>query len=261
MKIAHISDLHIVAEGLTSGVAPMAENLVKVVARLNELAPDLVLISGDIANDGALADVKRAAKILAALDAPYYIVPGNHDSRAALRGGLPAAALPTAENTHLSYVLDLPKLRILALDSSDPDAPNGRICATRAAWLEAALAVSDKPALIFMHHPPLKFSVEETDKPPLEGAGLLGAVVARHPHIERILCGHIHVFAQAMWQGQLVCVAPSTGMRLNWHPAAIEASSFMLSPPAFLWHMYNDDGVMITHAFTLDDLDGPFGFF
>jgi len=260
MKIAQISDLHVVAEGKTLGVAPMAENLEKVVAHINGLGPDVVLVSGDISDTGSLADVERAAGILAGLDVPYYVTPGNHDVREALQQGLPTAVLPAHESGHLSYAIDLPNLRILALDSTDPDAHNGRICAARAAWVARELESSAKPTLIFMHHPPLKFAVGETDRPPLEGADLLGEVVAQHSHIERILCGHIHLFAQALWQGHLVCTAPSMGMRLNWNPNSKRASSFLVSPPAYLWHMYNDDGQMITHAFSLDDPKGPFAF-
>lgn len=260
MKIAQISDLHVVAEGKTLGVASMAENLEKVVAHINGLRPDLVLVSGDISDTGTLADVRRAADILAGLEAPYYVTPGNHDAREALHQGMPPAALPAQEVGHLSYAINLPKLRILALDSSDPDAPNGRICTVRAAWLAKELASSSEPTLIFMHHPPMKFSVDETDRPPLEGAGILGRVVAQHSQIERILCGHIHLFAQALWHGRLVCTAPSMGMRLNWNPNTKSASSFLLSPPAYLWHMHNDDGEMITHTFSLDDTEGPFAF-
>jgi 3',5'-cyclic AMP phosphodiesterase CpdA len=260
MKIAQISDLHIAAEGKTLGVAPMAENLAKVVAHINGQKPDIVLVSGDIANEGRLDEVVRAAEILAMLDAPFYITPGNHDDREALREGFPAAALPAREVGHLSYALDFPHLRILALDSSDPDVSNGRICPKRAAWLAAELAASSKPTVIFMHHPPIKFAVDETDKPPLEGADLLAEVVAQHSHIERILCGHIHLFAQALWQGCLVCAAPSMGMRLYLSPNSERASSFLRSPPAFLWHMHNADGLMITHAFSLDDSTGPFEF-
>jgi len=260
MRIAQISDLHIAAEGKTLGVAPMAEHLAKVVAHINGLGPDVVLVSGDIAHDGTLAEVKRAAKILARLDAPFYVIPGNHDHREALRQGMAPAALPAKNPPHLSYALEFPQLRIIALDSTDPDTPNGRICPMRAAWLDAELAVSAKPALIIMHHPPVKFGVEETDTPPLEGAHLLGEVVARHSHIERILCGHIHLFAQALWHGCLVCAAPSIGMRLHWNPRKAVPSSFLLSPPAYLWHMYNSDGLMITHAFSLDETTGPFDF-
>ncbi len=260
MKIAQISDLHVVAEGKTLGVAPMAENLEKVVAHINGLRPDLVLVSGDIADTGRVAEVVRAAGILAGLKAPFYVTAGNHDTRGALRQGMPAAALPAQQTAHLSYALDLPELRILALDSTDPDAPNGRICTARAAWLEAELAASKKPTLIFMHHPPLKFSVDETDRPPLEGADVLGAVVAKHSHIVRILCGHIHLFAQALWQGKLVCTAPSMGMRLHWNPNSKAVSSFLRASPAYLWHMHNEDGQIITHAFSLDDVEGPFEF-
>lgn len=258
MKIAQISDLHVVAEGKTLGVAPMAENLEKVVAHINRLGPDVVLVSGDISDTGSLSDVERAAEILAGLDAPFYVTPGNHDARDTLLRGMPAAALPVQQTGHLSYAIDLPDLRILALDSTESDAPNGRICAVRAAWLAEELEKTSKSTLIFMHHPPLKFAVDETDRPPLEGADLLADVVARHSHIARILCGHIHLFAQALWQGRLVCTAPSMGMRLNWNPNT--ASSFLLSAPAYLWHMFNDDGQMITHAFSLDDPEGPFAF-
>jgi len=260
MKIAQISDLHVVAAGKTLGVAPMAENLEKVVAHINGLGPDMVLVSGDIADTGALAEVQRAAAILAQLEAPFFVVPGNHDARETLQKGMPAAALPAQEAGHLSYAVELPDMRILALDSSDPDAPNGRICKARADWLAAELAGSAKPTLIVMHHPPLKFAVDETDRPPLEGASLLADIVAQHSQIERILCGHIHLFAQALWQGRLVCAAPSMGMRLNWSPNSLGASSFLVSPPAYLWHMLNEDGELITHMFSLDDPEGPFAF-
>ena len=260
MKIAQISDLHMVAEGKTLGVADVAEKLETVVARLNAMAPDMVLVSGDITQVGNVDEAARAAGILAKLEAPFYLTPGNHDTRNALQQAFPPAALPAQETGHLSYCIEAETLRIIALDSSDPDAPHGRICAPRAAWLEAALAASAKPALVFMHHPPLKFGVEESDNPPLEGADMLAKVVACHPQIERILCGHIHLMAQAQWHGRLVMTAPSISMRLSWNPAKIQSSRFFNSPPAFLWHMHNADGHLVTHEFTLDAPEGPYEF-
>ena len=260
MKIAQISDVHMVAEGKTLGIADTAGKLQAVVARLNELGPDLVLVSGDIAQVGSLEEAARAAGILAKLDAPFYLTPGNHDTRAALLQAFPPASLPAQQAAHLSYCIEAETLRIIAFDSSDPDAAHGRICPARAAWLEATLAASDTPTLIFMHHPPVKFGVEESDAPPLEGADLLGEVVARHPQIKRILCGHIHLMAQALWHGRLVITAPSLSMRLSWNPAKMQPSGFFNSPPAFLWHMHNTDGTLITHEFTLDAPAGPFTF-
>jgi len=260
MKIAQISDLHISSSGATCGIAPMAENLAKVVAHINALGPDVVLVTGDITHNGRLDEARRAAGILAGLAAPFYITPGNHDTRAALREAFPHAAMPAQQAAHLSYVFEAGDLRFIALDSTDPDAPNGRICPAREAWLEAQLAASDKPTIIFLHHPPMKCGMEETDSPPLDGASRLGGVVAKYPHILRILGGHIHVLAQSLWQGRLVCIAPSMGMRLSWSPRHMSPSRFLASAPAYLWHMHNADGTLITHEFTLDDPGGPFDF-
>jgi 3',5'-cyclic AMP phosphodiesterase CpdA len=260
MKIAQISDLHIAAKGKTLGVAPMAENLAAVVAHVNAMRPDLVLVSGDIAHDSTLVETRRAAALLDALTAPYYVTPGNHDDRAVMRQVFGGAAMPAAEAGHTSYCIETPALSIIMLDSSDPDAPHGRICPARAQWLEERLAAGSKPALLVMHHPPVKFAVEESDHPPMEGAALLAAVVDAHPRIARILCGHIHLNAQALWHGVLVCAAPSIGMRLSWTPDAVEPSRFFTAPPAYLWHMENADGQWITHGFSLDGADGPFAF-
>lgn len=260
MKIAQISDLHLVATGKTIGIAPMAENLVKVVNHINGLAPDLVLISGDITHTAHTAEAHRAADILAELDAPYYLTPGNHDDRAVLQQVFGKGAMPSLETRHASYVVNAQPYKIISLDSTDPDADNGRICDARVAWLEAALRHDPRPTLIFMHHPPIKCGVQETDNPPLIGVEKFADIVARHPEIERIMCGHIHVMVSGAVRGRPVCTAPSLGMRLNWTPHGLTESRFMVSPPAYLWHMTNEDGALITHEFTLDGASGPHEF-
>jgi len=129
------------------------------------------------------------------------------------------------------------------------------------AWLEAELAKEPTtPTLLFMHHPPMKCAVQETDLPPLQNANLLAEVVKNHKQIERILCGHIHLPVQAMWQGRLVCSAPSLGMRLKFDPSLAEDSAFLVTAPSYLLHMHNGDGELISHQILLDNPAGPFGF-
>ena len=261
MRIAHISDLHIVADGATLGVAPMAQNLARVVTDLNSVKPDLVLVSGDIANTAQLAETRRAAYILNQLQMPYYVTPGNHDDRGVLWEAFGGQAVPAREIGHLSYALNAGGYRIIGLDSSDPEHRNGMICDSRASWLESQLAeFGETPTLIFMHHPPVKCGVEETDNPPLKGAELLARVVSRHSQIERILCGHIHLPVQALWQGRQVCTAPSLGMRLRFDPNENKGSAFFVTPPAYLLHLHNADGELVSHQITLDEAAGPFGF-
>ena len=77
MRIVQLSDTHISHLG---GVP--AENLSIVIDHLNrELRPDLVVHTGDvvIANPDSAADRDRARRLLAGIDAPLLVLPGNHD--------------------------------------------------------------------------------------------------------------------------------------------------------------------------------------
>ena len=47
--------------------------------------PDAVLITGDLVNDGRPNQYEHLRVLLGPLDVPLYLMPGNHDTRAALR--------------------------------------------------------------------------------------------------------------------------------------------------------------------------------
>ena len=70
-KIAHISDLHF---GAQSPIA--AEALAEALRQLN---PDLVIVTGDLTQSGRRIEFQMASKFLAAITAPVFAVPGNHD--------------------------------------------------------------------------------------------------------------------------------------------------------------------------------------
>ena len=85
MNIAILNDLHF---GVSEGAARKCEYaqifLKRAVRRLNQLIrPDIVLVLGDLLNDGESPDaVERLhalRKVLDTLDAPYLAIPGNHD--------------------------------------------------------------------------------------------------------------------------------------------------------------------------------------
>lgn len=76
LRIAHLSDLH-VGKGRHGRVL---ENLERVLNDVNAGAPDLVVLTGDIANMGTRARLEeRAAELLQRLNAPVLAVLGNHD--------------------------------------------------------------------------------------------------------------------------------------------------------------------------------------
>jgi len=70
-KIVHISDLHFGAAD-----AVVAERLAE---SINENAPDLVIVSGDLTQRAKTAEFKAARAFLDLLPQPQLVVPGNHD--------------------------------------------------------------------------------------------------------------------------------------------------------------------------------------
>ncbi len=70
-KIVHISDLHFgrVNETVAGGL----------LHDIKGIAPDLVVVSGDLTQRARNAEFEQAQKYLAQIDAPKLIVPGNHD--------------------------------------------------------------------------------------------------------------------------------------------------------------------------------------
>jgi 3',5'-cyclic-AMP phosphodiesterase len=264
MLIAHISDTHIAGPGQkTCGIAPMAENLERCVDSINTLQPrpDIVLLSGDVTNNFSRAEATRAAGILSALDCPYYLVPGNHDDRDVLQQVFGSKICPACSDGFINYAIEGYPLRIIALDSLDQGRPGGKICETRLAWLRTCLTRGgDQPTVIFMHHPPLKLGIQETDVDGFTGADQLGRIVADFPNIEHILCGHIHLTSHSRWCGSIVTTAPSMGMQLTLDLTQRQPSKFLLSDPAYLLHHWSTAGVLVTHLIQVAKLDGPFDF-
>ncbi len=252
MLIAQISDTHLSGWGKkTFNIAPMAENLARCVKHINALnpKPDIVLITGDISNNGTQNECEQAADILGKLDAPFYVIPGNHDNRETLVSVFGKRACPTESDDFVNYVIEGYPIRLIALDSTIPAAPGGEICETRATWLDERLRENTtQPTIIFMHHPPMKFGVAETDIDGFIGADSLGNVIEQYDNIERLLCGHIHLPALAKWRGTIVSTAPSIGMRLLLDLTLELPSGYILEEPSYQLHYQSNGNKLVTHT-------------
>ena len=261
MLFAQISDLHLAAPGeKTYGIAPMAENLTLCIDHINGLnpAPELVLVTGDIANDATQEQTQRAADLLANLNAPYYVIPGNHDDRDVLWSVFGGAAIPERSGQFQNYVIDRPQLRLIGLDSVKAGEPGGEICETRLAWLADRFAEEPaKPTAIFMHHPPCKFGIVETDQYGFDGAEGLAQLIGEQENIICVFSGHIHLIATSSWAGTVVNTAPSMGMQLALDLTMKKPSAFIVEAPAYQLHKLRDGMNIITHNVTVKDVDGP----
>src|SRR5229473_1449412 len=117
--IAQISDLHIKPPGaLAYGRVDTASALERCVAALNAFTPkpDLVVISGDLADTPTAEEYEYLKRLLAPLKLPFAGVPGNHDSRELMRAAFPSAyALASGP---LNQRIEAGGLDLLLLDSS-----------------------------------------------------------------------------------------------------------------------------------------------
>jgi 3',5'-cyclic AMP phosphodiesterase CpdA len=213
MLIAQITDLHLVEDGtpLIDDISTNAQ-LRKAVALLNTLdpQPDLVLATGDIAEHGTAAEYAAFSDIVRDLHAPVYAIPGNHDDRAALLAGKGSYRV-SSNAGFMHYAIEDFPVRVLALDTSEPRQGYGVLCDARLDWLEETLsAAPERPTLIAMHHPPFRTGIRWIDAYGLHGGRRMETIVARHPQVKAVICGHVHRPVQLAWAGTIAVIASST---------------------------------------------------
>ena len=265
--IAQISDLHIKPPGsLAYGRVDTAAALERCVAALNAFRPnpDLVVISGDLADTPTAEEYEHLKRLLAPLELPFVGIPGNHDSRELMRAAFPLADYSFASGP-LNQRVETGGLDLVLLDSSVAGKPHGELDAATLQWLEVTLAASpDRPALLFLHHPPFATGVWHMDRQNLLNASELAPIVRRHPRVRLIACGHVHRATLAMFAGvpSTICPAPNHAVDLDL--AELREPSFKVEPPAFHLHSWfpgEGFGSVATHHIPIGDFDGPHPFF
>jgi 3',5'-cyclic AMP phosphodiesterase CpdA len=264
MLIAQLSDPHVRPEGvLYQGVVDSNAMFARAVTHLNELdpRPDLVLLSGDLVDKGEAAEYVHLRKLLAELAMPALVIPGNHDDRDAFRRAFgDHAYLPRSGPLH--YVVgDHGAVRIVALDVTVHGLHHGDIDEDAMLWLDGALAAEPRrPTILMMHQPPFDCGVPYLDAYHCRNGARLAQVVARHPAVERIVCGHVHRFMQLRFGGTVLCTAPSTttAIALRLKPDAKPASH--VEPPACLLHHWRPEVGLVTHLIPIGSFPGPYAF-
>jgi 3',5'-cyclic AMP phosphodiesterase CpdA len=264
MFLCQISDLHVKAPGqLAYGMVDTARMLQHCVARILALPrlPDAVVATGDLVDSGHADEYARLRELLSPLPMPWYLMPGNHDAREPLRAAFPEHEYLWQMDGFLQYVIDAHPLRLVALDTLVPGAAGGALCAERLAWLARTLAQSSRPTVVALHHPPFATGIGHMDRlglQPASGTALAG-VIGEHPHVERVIAGHLHRPIHARFAGTLAstCPSPAHQVALDLTPGA--TGSFVLEPPAFQMHLWHA-GHLVTHTVYIDDFPGPYPF-
>jgi 3',5'-cyclic-AMP phosphodiesterase len=267
VRIAQISDLHIKPpDTLAYGRVDTAKALERCVAALNEFrpAPDFVVISGDLADTPTSEEYDYLKRLLAPLKLPFAGIPGNHDSRELMRAAFPQADYALASGP-LNQRIEIAGLDLVLLDSSVPGKPFGELEAPTLQWLEATLASSaDRPALLFLHHPPFQTGIWHMDRQNLLNASDLAPIVRRHPRVQLIATGHVHRATFTMFAGVPTTICPAPNHAVDLDLDELREPSYKVEPPAFHLHTWfpgEGFGSVVTHQVPIGDFDGPHPFF
>lgn len=267
VRIAQISDLHIKPPGsLAYGKVDTAKALERCVEALNEFdpAPDFVVISGDLADTPSADEYQYLKRLLAPLKLPFAGIPGNHDSRELMRAALPSASYAFAAGA-LNQKISVDGLDLVLLDSSVHGKPHGQLDAPTLQWLEETLAAApDRPAILFLHHPPFKAGIWHMDRQNLLNASEFAPIVRRHSRVQLIATGHIHRATLAMFAGVPTTICPAPNHAVDLDLDKLRVPSFKVEPPAFHLHTWfpgEGFGNVVTHQVPIGTFDGPHPFF
>ncbi len=208
-----------------------------------------MLVTGDLAENAADAEYEQVLELLAPLEAPIFVLPGNHDDRAALRRHFD---LPGAGHEPVHYTVDLGQLRLVVIDTTKPGEEDGALDDERLSWLDAELAAAPGlPTVLAMHHPPLLTGIPPLDEIglPAEDRRALEAVLMRHPQVRRIVAGHMHRPVTSELAGRAVLAVPSTYMQARLDLLMNELRT-VPDPAGFALHVLRD-GELISHVQTV----------
>jgi 3',5'-cyclic-AMP phosphodiesterase len=183
MKFVQISDLHIGGLFKEDAFNTIVDEV------NNDLKPDVIIISGDLTDEGLIFQFQKAHAEINRFNCPNLIIfPGNHDYR------------------HTGYLLFkkfFPSSRqiyefdddiiVLALGTARPDRDEGEVGHRQNVWMEEILGKSDKKIkIVAMHHHLI--AIPDTGYTNLVGILDAGDTLRAclESKVDLVLCGHKH---------------------------------------------------------------------
>lgn len=181
LTIAHISDIHVGSNHFVSNL------LNRAIVEMNEANPDVVIVSGDLTNDGFRQQYAAAKAYLENIECENVVViPGNHDSR---NVGYVHFEDMFGERNSVVY---LPGVTLVALDSSQPDLNEGRLGRQNYKWMVDKFTRPDDFKIVALHHHLLPLPGTGRERNIIEDAGdFLQVLVGQG--VDLVLSGHKHV--------------------------------------------------------------------
>jgi 3',5'-cyclic-AMP phosphodiesterase len=185
MLIAQLSDVHV------GGGRYRAELLHQAIAEINAERPDVVVIAGDLTDDGYGDQYPLAQEELSTLECDVVVrVPGNHDARNV--GYIRFEDTFGARDTRLHLEVGGLELALVAVDSSKPDLDEGEIGREHYGWIEKSFAGDADLRVFVCHHHLMPIPGTGRERNQVLDAGDVLSLL-RQCAVDLVLAGHRHV--------------------------------------------------------------------
>ena len=185
-------------------------NFLRVLHAAQLLWPKWLVLSGDLCYDkGETGIYQWIREQMDRTGIPYYMVPGNHDDVNLMEQVYDLKLQVKAGE--LYYQEDFDGQPVLFLDTG-----TGEVSAAQQQWLRLCLRELNRPALLFLHHPPLLAGVPHMDrKYALRNRDEVLAILTDHPHPLTLFSGHYHVHKSIRYQNLTLHITPSTYFQID----------------------------------------------
>jgi Icc protein len=183
--IAQLSDVHV-------GGGRYREDLPRTaIAEINDAEPDLVVVAGDLTDDGYPDQYPRAKQELAALAGPEVVlVPGNHDARNV--GYLRFEDTFGARDSRRRLTLADTEVALVAVDTSKPDLDEGEVGREHYPWIQEAFGGPADLRVFVCHHHLMPIPGTGRERNQVLDAGDVLSLL-RQAEVDLVLSGHRHV--------------------------------------------------------------------
>ena len=180
MLLVQLSDIHV-------GSQFQPKVFDRVVSEVNNLKPDVIVITGDLTNEGLEKEYIECKRLVSKLKSKKIItISGNHDYRN-------TGYLHFKKYFPFESVNELSKdVVLITVGTARPDRNEGEVGYRQNLWLERTMTkYKDKIKILAMHHHLVSIPDTGADRLTITDAGdVLRTIVATK--VDLVICGHKH---------------------------------------------------------------------
>ncbi len=247
--IVQITDPHLrkEANGRLLGMDTRSSlNAVLQLIKERHAKPDIVLATGDLAQDGSIEAYRSFKEQVDFFDCPVFWFSGNHDNREVMTE-------VAGDSGALEKVVRMGRWQFIFLDSLLEGKVYGHLAESELALLETAL--SERPDLhtvVCFHHHPIDIGSEWLDNIGLKNRDRLLALIDRFANVRCLLWGHIHQEIDQYRNDVRLLATPSTCVQFM--PKSKDFAVDSLAP-GYRWLPLNADGSINTGVERADHIE------